>query len=182
MISHYWKTLHGWCSYKPEVEKFIRENDNALIVEIGCWKGKSAAFAGVEIINKKKNIRFDTIDWFKGSGEPAHINDPEIDSLYEVAKKNLESVSSVVNVVNSDSVAAAENYEDGSVDLLIIDGDHTEEGVRRDTEAWVPKVKEGGRVIFDDASWYGPKTVVTEMFSNAELKGTGKGKYFVVQL
>ena len=37
-----------------------------------------------------------------------------------------------------------------AVDFLIIDADHTYEGVKRDVEAWWPKVKTGGYVYFHD--------------------------------
>lgn len=181
-MRHFYKRIQGWFSYKPAVEKFIRENDNALIVEIGTWKGKSATFAGVEIANQKKNIRYDTIDWFKGSGETAHINDPQIDSLYEVCMDNLKPVLNHVNVISSDSVEAAKNYKNGSVDFLIVDGDHTVDGVRRDIEAWLPKMKQGSILCADDWNWKGVQENIKEFFTDYEVMGSGKGRYCVVRL
>jgi predicted O-methyltransferase YrrM len=37
------------------------------------------------------------------------------------------------------------------LDLLFIDGDHSEEGVRSDFERWSPHVRPGGHVLFHDA-------------------------------
>lgn len=181
-MEHFYKDIQGWFSYKDFLAKMIRESNDAHFVEIGTWKGKSAAFAGVEIANQKKNIRYDTIDWFKGSGEPAHINDPEIDSLYEVCLSNLKPVLDYVNVINSDSVEAAKNYEDGSVDFLILDGDHSFDGVKRDLEAWLPKIKEGGVLCADDWNWRGVKENIKELFTDYEVMGSGKGRYCVVRL
>jgi SAM-dependent methyltransferase len=52
--------------------------------------------------------------------------------------------------VNEDTAKASDYYFDGSVDLLLVDGDHTYEGVKRDIEAWWSKVKPGGLLFFHD--------------------------------
>ena len=38
-----------------------------------------------------------------------------------------------------------------AIDLLFIDGDHSEEGARTDFERWSPRVVPGGHVLFHDA-------------------------------
>jgi len=50
----------------------------------------------------------------------------------------------------SDSVKAAEAMLSGHLDFAFIDGDHTYPGVRRDLEAWYPKVRAGGLVLMHD--------------------------------
>lgn len=58
------------------------------------------------------------------------------------------------------------------VDLVFIDGDHSEEGVAADWEAWHPFVAEGGAVVFHDAregapdgrGLPGPTAVVDRLF------------------
>ena len=61
------------------------------------------------------------------------------------------------------------------IDLLLIDGDHSEKGVRADWEQWSPFVVPGGIVIFHDArlfdaGWtnpdYGPVKLVDALFRN----------------
>lgn len=60
-----------------------------------------------------------------------------------------------------------------SIDLLLIDGDHSEPGVRRDWNEWSPFVRPGGVVVFHDArvfegGWpgadWGPVHLVNELF------------------
>jgi predicted O-methyltransferase YrrM len=48
-----------------------------------------------------------------------------------------------------------DRFDDGELDLLFIDGDHSYEGVKRDYELYVSKVKPGGLILFHDAT-YGP--------------------------
>lgn len=44
-------------------------------------------------------------------------------------------------MIRSDTAAAAEQFEDGSVDFLYIDASHTYDAVLADLVAWYPKVK-----------------------------------------
>jgi predicted O-methyltransferase YrrM len=58
------------------------------------------------------------------------------------------------------------------VDLVFVDGDHLEPGVRTDWPAWSPLVRRGGHVVFHDArldkpggrGLPGPTKVVDELF------------------
>jgi len=43
-----------------------------------------------------------------------------------------------------DSVSMSEQFEDGSLDLIYIDGDHSFNGVYGDLRAWYPKLRPGG--------------------------------------
>ena len=45
---------------------------------------------------------------------------------------------------------ALQRFEDGSVDLLHIDGSHEYESVKKDFESWFPKVKKGGKTLVHD--------------------------------
>ncbi len=40
------------------------------------------------------------------------------------------------------------------IDILHIDGNHSEETSYFDVTKWVPLVKSGGLIIFDDMNWY----------------------------
>jgi predicted O-methyltransferase YrrM len=66
------------------------------------------------------------------------------------------------------------------IDLLLIDGDHSERGVRRDWDDWSGFVKPGGIVIFHDArlfqgGWttpeYGPIRLVDNLFRTQRIPG-----------
>ena len=65
---------------------------------------------------------------------------------------------------------------DRPVDLVFVDGDHLEDGVRLDWACWSPHVAEGGHVVFHDArasqaggrGLPGPTAVVDELFRGAD--------------
>jgi hypothetical protein len=67
-------------------------------------------------------------------------------------------------IFKGDSVSQARRLQDGWLDFVFIDADHTEEGVRRDIEAWAPKVRAGGMILGHDLWWSTVGKVVREMF------------------
>jgi hypothetical protein len=51
------------------------------------------------------------------------------------------------------SHAAAESFGDGTIDMLHVDGNHDLAPVLDDLKSYLPKMKRGGYLIMDDASW-----------------------------
>lgn len=159
--------------------------DGAIFVEIGAWKGKSAAFMGVEIANSKKRIEFYVVDHWKGSDESAHHADPDVRAgrLYEVFLRNIKPVADHIRPIRAPSVGAAAQFEDGTVDLVLLDGGHTYEDVAADIKAWLPKIKPGGVLAGDDYNWTGVRRAIEEAFAGRiEVLGGGKGRHWRVRL
>ena len=51
------------------------------------------------------------------------------------------------------SEEALQHFADESIDILHIDGNHTADVALSDAYMWLPKVKKGGYIWFDDANW-----------------------------
>ncbi|HMO74078.1 MAG TPA: class I SAM-dependent methyltransferase [Sphingopyxis sp.] len=176
-MKHYYSKVQGWASFIGLYKEVIDSLPYGLIVEIGTWKGKSAAFAGVEIINSGKPIRFVTVDHFQGS--PNHRDCEDVKTLEQQARANLKPVASVVDVLALPSVEAAATFEDGSIDFLFIDGTHDYENVKADLLAWKPKVKAGGLIAGDDANWDGVKEAAREILGEIVIvEPSPKGRYW----
>ena len=133
-MNHFYETIgEDYFTYPNLYAKMVEEAESpSHFVEIGCWKGRSAAFMGVEIHNSGKQIKFDCID---------HWN---IDGGKELFIENTKPVSHIVTPIFSDSVKGAELYEDESLDFVFIDAGHLYHEVIADMNAWYPKVKSGG--------------------------------------
>jgi|CXWL01.1.fsa_nt_gi predicted O-methyltransferase YrrM len=72
--------------------------------------------------------------------------------------------------INSDSQMEAKGWNRGPIDVLYIDGDHSPEGVMRDLISWLPRVKNGGKIIFDDYNdKTGVKQVVDRLILNNQM-------------
>lgn len=88
-------------------------------------------------------------------------------------------VQGVVSFVG-DSAAVGTRYSGQLADLLIIDADHTERGVRNDIICWLTHVKPGGYIMCHDydatGTWFeqqeqypGVKKAVDELFRNYDI-------------
>ena len=160
VLEHYWQDPmfeEGYFTY-PNLYRWAvnRFNSGSHFVEIGCWKGRSAAFMAVEIHNSGKSIRFDCVDTWNGSvTEEQHQNDLSVKSgtLYEKFISNTERVKHIVTPVRGDSVSVASQYADDLLDFVFIDGDHRYECVKSDIEAWLPKMKSGSVLAGHDYGW-----------------------------
>jgi predicted O-methyltransferase YrrM len=129
------------------------------IVEIGSWKGRSTTWlaSGARLAGR----RVYAVDPHRQSRE-----DPEAATL-DVFLANLarNGLADVVDPLIMTSEEAAARIT-APVELLFIDGDHTYEAVRRDAELWLPRLIEGGTVMFHDtatAAYTGPRRVVRQL-------------------
>lgn len=130
-----------------------------VIVEIGSWKGRSTTWlaSGARLAGQ----RVYAIDPHRGSRE-----DPAVDTLNEfLANLARNGLADVVEPMVMTSEEAAARIA-GPIELLFIDGDHSYEAVRRDAELWLPRLMDGGTVMFHDAAtagYTGPRRVVRRM-------------------
>jgi hypothetical protein len=69
-------------------------------------------------------------------------------------RRHNQHYGSFSHVIRADFVEACAQFEDGSIDLLHIDGCHTYEAVRGDFESWLPKLSQRAVVLFHDTAEY----------------------------
>lgn len=144
-MEHIFQGVDGWFTF-PNLytSAVINAEVGSRFVEVGAWKGKSACYMAVEIVNSNKDIKFDVIDTWEGSDELK--SDPSVvnDTLYTEFLNNIESVKHVINPIRSTSLESSKLYEDSSLDFVFIDASHDYDNVREDIATWYPKVKSNG--------------------------------------
>lgn len=169
-MKHFYKDINSedWFGYedlyKLVVEKFT---DNSHFVEVGTWKGMSACYMAVEIINSNKNIRFDCVDTWEYVETSKEIDEHQFENLYEIFLENIKPIKHIINIVKSISWEGASLYSNESLDFVFIDAAHDYESVLKDLNAWYPKVKNGG--IFAGHDYHydcGVFPAVNEFFKN----------------
>jgi len=117
------------------------------IVEIGSFKGKSTVCLG--------------LGSQAGASVPIYAIDPHQERFPEF-KTNVQraGIDELVRPLPSLSQLAADDFDE-PIELLFVDGSHEYELVLEDFEKWVPKVVDGGWVVFHDTTWTaGPRKVV----------------------
>lgn len=167
-MDHFYRKIQGWSQFIQHYEDAVKAapKTGAHFVEVGAWKGKSAAFMAVEIANSGKDIKFTVVDWFKGSDERKHREDPVIqqDRLYETFMENIKPVKHLIDVRRGMSTDVAKQFADESLDFILLDASHDYLNVRADLYAWWPKLKPHGVMVGDDYKWIGVRDAVTEFF------------------
>lgn len=160
--------------YKSMVELFP---SGSRFVEVGVYKGMSAAFMAVEIINSGKDIKFDCVDnWSNDVYAAYYDSDANVrnifksrdgigDLLFDNFSNNIDPVKHAINVIKANSWEAADFYANESVEFVFIDADHSYDSVVKDLKAWFPKVKEGGIIAGHDYAWHQPiQQAVNDVF------------------
>jgi len=149
-IDHFHQSIPGWFDFDNIYRDIIeRAVNGAHFVEVGSWKGKSAAFMCVEIANSGKNIKFDCVDIWTGAGVPGEYDQDKSvqqQTLYEEFINYMKPVEGLYTPVKEWSDKAAALYQDRSLDFVFIDAGHTYENVSVDIRAWLPKVRSGGAI------------------------------------
>jgi autotransporter strand-loop-strand O-heptosyltransferase len=186
------KNIFGDFDFEP-IYRYVVDNINdAHIVEVGAWMGKSTSFMAKEIKDSGKNIIFDVVDTWKGTvNEKDHqeIVKEHGGSIYKVFKKNMTDagLDGYHNPKIMTSNKAYRRYDDESLDFVFLDSDHSYKSVNKDIEKWYPKIKPGCIIAGHD--WIDPfpgvKQAVREQFGidyiiyhNSWIHVKGKDNHF----
>lgn len=142
------------------------------VLEVGVWRGGSAALLGKAAGPGRRLILADTFkgvvkagprdDYYKG-GEHADTDEKTVRDL--LAALGLESVTILPGIFPEETAASV---SDLLFSLVHIDVDVYQSG--RDVFEWAwPRLNEGGVVVFDDYGFYGCEGVtalVNELFAD----------------
>jgi hypothetical protein len=174
-MEHFFYKIQGWFTYPNFYRSAVLQaKDGFHFVEIGSWKGSSAAFMGVEILNSGKKIQFDCVDTWEGSVEhktdkTSQFYEPLLetkDALYEVFLKNIEPLKDIITPKRAPSVEGAKLYADDTLNFVFIDAAHDYENVFKDVKAWLPKVKQGGVLAGHDIHDEGIQKAVADVLGD----------------
>jgi hypothetical protein len=91
----------------------------------------------------------DTVDTWAGDSQTGFYDDRVYSDLKTFHDARYASFSELLRMTFDE---ACGHFEDGTVDLLHIDGYHTYEAVWHDFETWQPKLSERAVVLFHDTN------------------------------
>ncbi len=166
------ESMDGWCSAERAraMMQLIDEERPSLCVEIGVFGGRSLvamadacrqlgeghvygidpwdADAALDSVEEEENIAW----WSKLDYEQLYLR-----CLENVRTMKLESY---VTIARTTSEHAAALFAPESVDVMHIDGNHSEAVSSRDVLLFLPLVRPLGHVWFDDMDWRSTRNAV----------------------
>ncbi len=155
--------IEGWMT--PLELEFLgvmgNKKEVKTILEVGSWKGRSTK----ALLDTGKKVM--AVDTWLGSDDPRDLTNQQakVEDIFETFKKNVGHYENL-KIVKKDSLTAAKQFSDKTIDMVFIDANHTYEAVSKDIDAWLPKAK---RLIcgHDYADgWPGVKKAVEEKFGD----------------
>lgn len=167
-------SLEGWCSSFKAGALFdimlLFQPD--VVVEIGVYGGKSLVPMAMGLQENNKGIIYGIDPWSAGDSVQGMdgVNKDWWGKLdherilaclaSSIVRLNLRNI---ITLVRNTSADAADIH---NIDVLHIDGNHSEQSALFDVNKWVPLVKTGGLIIFDDTTWGTTGAAVTWLNAN----------------
>ncbi len=165
--------LDGWCT--PEKGKRMAELSRgaSLCVELGVFGGRGLVAIALALADQGFG-RADGIDPFTADACADGTNDREntewwrgvnFDGIARSAQEalyrlKLTPYASLIRMLSNEVVGF---YDDGTVDVLHQDSNHSEEVSSREVALWTPKIRPGGYWIADDTTWPSTKKSQREL-------------------
>lgn len=155
--------MNGWCSsFKGSIlVDLVLKTKAKKIVEIGVFGGKSLVPMAYALKVLKDGIVYGIDPWSSYESTQWVMNDQNrhywstIDHeavmqglIQKIDKFGLRNQIVLIRNTSADA-PIIEN-----IDILHVDGNHSEETSYIDVTKWVPYVRKGGYIIFDDMTWY----------------------------
>jgi len=118
-------------------------------VEVGvAFGGHSGAILEHGGVDKLYGV--DSYQHRPGYDDPMNLTQPVFDRLAQRVVTRLAPFGGRFELLREESAQAADRFEDGSLDFVYLDADHSEPGVMRDLCTWSVKVREGGVIAGHD--------------------------------
>lgn len=123
-----------------EMCRHMGPTTNATMAEIGCFAGESTA---VWARFFKKVYAIDP--WIPGYDDAndtgSKVVGSEVEALFD---QRMHDYPNVIKIKNHSYNVADSLFDDGTLDFVYIDAEHTYSGVKKDLLKFIPKIRSGG--------------------------------------
>lgn len=192
-IRRQWYEIDGWFNWRSAQEEAVnRFPDGSRFVEVGIYLGRSLCSLAEVVERGGKHITVIGVDTCRGSGpEGWRGKDFHADAVQQGAgtfagalHKNVLDCgfADKIQLIISDSVAAARLFPDASLDWVHLDARHDYASVKADIEAWLRKIKPGGWLSGDDYNeqkWPDVVKAVRDLLPRAESWSNQQWRWIV---
>lgn len=163
--------MDGWCDPAKAIRmaEYVLQDKPSICVEVGVFAGKSAICTAFALQEVGRGHLHAIDSW---STPDCLVDVPKEDAEWWANNVNLDDIfkqfvghvlksgtETIITVNRSSSTDAARQFGH-QIDMIHIDGCHSEWSSTTDVCLWLPKVKAGGLVVMDDVNWPGTQTAV----------------------
>lgn len=154
-----------------EILKRLNGQNGIVGAELGIFCGELSA----ELLRNRADLSLYMVDAWGDYPESfsespdfhATLTEQEQGRAQAMAMNAVEFAGNRAMVINKRTTEAARQIQDGSLDFVFIDADHSYEGCKSDIDAWLPKLRAGGLLCGHDYqnpeyAWYGVQRAVDE--------------------
>jgi hypothetical protein len=143
------KEPYSWVGHIPFTSWLVRIARPRIIVELGTHSGNSYFSICQAVRQYETGSNCYAVDTWQGDAHAFSYGE----EIYEMVRRhNKENYASFSKLLRMTFDEALSKFENGSVDLLHIDGLHTYDAVKHDFETWLPKLAPGAIVLFHDTN------------------------------
>ena len=178
------KNFSGWCPLEKakRIMDVILNNNSEICVEGGVYGGSSFFPLAAALSFKKQGMAYAIDPWYNDPCLEGYQKDVDEKIFNYWGKIDLEKtmhkfikdmsrndLDSNYTLMRLCSAEAAPLFEDASIDFLHIDGNHSEVASVNDVNTWLPKVKSGGVICFDDSWWESTQKAIKILLESCDL-------------
>ena len=138
---------YAWTGHIPFAQALICIMRPKVFVELGTHSGNSFCAFCQAIRDEKLGTYSYAVDTWGGDDQAGYYDDAVFNDLAPYVHAAYSRFAKLLRMTFNEGLS---QFDDGSIDLLHIDGLHTYEAVRHDFEAWKGKLSPRGVVLFHD--------------------------------
>lgn len=159
----------GWCQIEKaeKMARLVLDTKPALIVEIGVFGGRSFLPQAFALKENRAGTIYGIDPWknkpvIEGNQFGPTTANPHPDWTDDALAIRYEDFINAISawdvgrhtaILRAPAERVADVFNDDSIDILHIDGNHSEIASVRDVNLYLPKVRSGGHIWFDDTDW-----------------------------
>jgi len=171
----------GWCVDEKRnfIHDLVKTTHSKSCIEIGVYKG-SSLFTFAEVLEKigGKIVGIDPWSFEMSKNEIPLFDKNQEDYFYNELLKGQETfefiykgvceiienndLSKTVSLIRKPSQDVFDSFENESIDIVHIDGNHNGMNASRDILLYLPLVKKGGYIIMDDSYWVSVRSSINK--------------------